>query len=555
MSSKERIQIIPLGGLGEIGKNMMILEHGDTGIIIDAGMMFPGYQMHGIDFVIPDFSYIIENRSRIQALILTHGHEDHIGALPYLIREINVPIYGTKLTLGFARNRLAEHSFPYEPHLIEIFPRQSVKFGQITAEFFRVCHSVADGVGIAFHTPLGTIIHSGDFKVDFTPVHNDYLDLQKLAELGEKGILLLMADSTNSENAGYTPSERELSHSLLETITSSEGKVLVATFASNIYRIQQIFDICNKVKKKVAIVGMSMERNISMAKDLGYLEFEQSLLIPPEKVKSYGRKKIVILTTGSQGEPMSALSRIANNRYKSFEVERGDTVILSSSIIPGNEQTVSKIVNSFFKKGASVYYEGFEDLHVSGHASREELKLLLSVTKPKYFIPIHGEMRHLIHHSNLAKQMGIREENIIIAGDGDVIRIDEKGVAISNCVAAGNVYIDGKNVGEIEHTILKDRQRLSRDGIVIVVVTITNEKEGVGLLDPEITSKGFVYSDESEDLFNNAKMRVLNMVKQYLKEMNADLDHLKDLIKAELGSYFKRETGINPIVLPIIIEV
>lgn len=552
MRETENIRIIPLGGLGEIGKNMMLIEYQDSIIIVDAGMMFPEDQMPGIDFVIPDFSYITERRNKVKALLLTHGHEDHIGALPYLLKEVNVPVYGTRLTIGFARNRLEEHTFTDRPVFIEIKPREKVSFGAISAEFFRVCHSVADGVGIAFHTPHGIIIHSGDFKIDFTPVSDDTFDFRKLSEFGEKGVLLLMSDSTNAENKGYTPSESKLNDSLFETITGSDGKVLVALFASNIHRMQQIFDICSRAEKKVAVLGMSMEKNIAMAKDLGYLKYKESILISPEKVNSYKNNKVVVLTTGSQGEPMSALSRIAASKYKSFDIEKGDTVILSASIIPGNEKTVSRIVNVLFRKGASVLYEGFEDLHVSGHASQEELKLIIAITKPKYFIPIHGEFRHLIHHSNLAKQVGVEEKNIIIAEDGDVININESGIAIDDKVTAGHVYIDGKSIGDVESTILRERHKISEDGIIIVIIPIGVEDSSI--LHPEIISRGFVYSIEAE-IFTEAKDIVFDMARKYIRDKTNDRLVLINRVKKALKNYFFKKTAQSPLIVPVVIEV
>lgn len=552
MRETENIRIIPLGGLGEIGKNMMLIEYQDSIIIVDAGMMFPEDQMPGIDFVIPDFSYITERRNKVKALLLTHGHEDHIGALPYLLKEVNVPVYGTRLTIGFARNRLEEHTFTDKPVFIEIKPREKVSFGAISAEFFRVCHSVADGVGIAFHTPHGIIIHSGDFKIDFTPVSDDTFDFRKLSEFGEKGVLLLMSDSTNAENKGYTPSESKLNDSLFETITGSDGKVLVALFASNIHRMQQIFDICSRAEKKVAVLGMSMEKNIAMAKDLGYLKYKESILISPEKVNSYKNNKVVVLTTGSQGEPMSALSRIAASKYKSFDIEKGDTVILSASIIPGNEKTVSRIVNVLFRKGASVLYEGFEDLHVSGHASQEELKLIIAITKPKYFIPIHGEFRHLIHHSNLAKQVGVEEKNIIIAEDGDVININESGIAIDDKVTAGHVYIDGKSIGDVESTILRERHKISEDGIIIVIIPIGVEDSSI--LHPEIISRGFVYSIEAE-IFTEAKDIVFDMARKYIRDKTNDRLVLINRVKKALKNYFFKKTAQSPLIVPVVIEV
>jgi len=549
----EYIRIILLGGIGEIGKNMMLIEYHDGLIVVDAGMMFPEEHMPGIDCVIPDFSYVLDNRKKVKAILLTHGHEDHIGALPYLLRELNVPIYGTKLTLGFAKIRLEEHYLPYKPLFHEIVPRQKVSFGDITAEFFRVCHSVADGVGIAFHTPFGIIIHSGDFKFDTTPIYEHYFDFYKLAEFGEKGVLFLMSDSTNAENKGYTTSEKELNILLFDVIFNAKGRVLVATFASNIHRIQQIFDVCMRTGRKLAILGKSMEKNIAMAKDLGYLKFSDSMVIQPDRIKSQQRDKVVLLTTGTQGEPMSALSQIAHSRHKLMDIENGDTVILSASIIPGNEKTVTKIVNCLFKRGALVFYEGFEDLHVSGHASREELKLLMAITKPEYFMPIHGEFRHLIHHSNLAKEMGIEKKNIILAEDGDVITIDRDGISVTDKVAAGHIYIDGNTIGNFESTVLKDRTRLSEDGIVVVILPLT--LEGHGIMQPEIFSRGFIYPQNREDFIIKAKDIVFDVVRNCIKEKGINEGALKTSIKNALKSYFRRETTLSPMIVPIVVEV
>ena len=553
MPQSSGIRIIPIGGVGEIGKNMMLVEHDDSILIIDAGMMFPDGNLPGIDFIIPDLTYILENRHRVEAIILTHGHEDHIGALPYLLKELRVPIYGTRLTIGFARNRLEEHSLNYEPEFIEIEPRQSVTFGNIGLEFFRVCHSVADGVGIAFHTPFGIIVHSGDFKFDFTPIYDHHFDFFKIAELGEKGVLLLLSDSTNAEHQGYTPSERELNNSFFDAINNATGRIIIATFASNVHRIQQIFDVCRKAGKRVSILGRSMERNIAMARELGYLDFEENLVVAPEKINSYKRNSVLLLTTGSQGEPMSGLSRIAHSRHQYLNIENGDTVILSASIIPGNERTVSRVVNSLFRKGAHVFYEGFEDLHVSGHASREELKLLISVIRPRFFIPIHGEFKHLIHHADLAKEMGIEEKNILIAEDGDVITVDENGICITGEVEVGSVYIDGKNMGDIENTVVRDRHRLAEDGVVIIVIPLSLENHGV--MHPEIYSKGFILLQDEESVMSGAKDIVFEEVRQHLKRGPLQESELKSAVIDALKSYFRKEASRTPVIAPIVIEV
>lgn len=553
LMEKDEIRIIPLGGVGEIGKNMMVIEYRDTIIIVDSGVMFPGERMKGIDFIIPDFSYVVEKKQKVKGILLTHGHEDHIGALPYLLKEISAPVYGTRLTLGFAKNRLDEHKLPAEPEFNEIRPRQKIDFGDISAEFFSVFHSIADGVGIAFHTPYGTIVHSGDFKIDYTHIYDTPFDFFKLAEFGERGVLLLMSDSTNAENEGYTPSEIALNESLMKAISGACGKVLVATFASSTHRIQQVFDAAKRAGRKIAILGRRMESNISMAKSLGHLKFDDSIVIPPDRIKNYRSEEVVVLTTGSQGEPMAALSLIARGKHGLLRIEKGDTVIISASVIPGNERTVSEIVNSLYRRGASVIYEGFRQIHVSGHASQEELKLLMTITKPKYFIPIHGEFRQLINHSCLARQIGMKDENILVIEDGDVVCIDKDGIRTEERLPLGSVCIDGKGVGGVEAMALSDRNRLSEGGVVVVVIPITIEDSGI--MEPEIFSKGFIFSDAPDSLLEKAKDIVFDAVRGCVREKNAGSDRLKRTVKERLKEYFYRETAKNPVIVPIVIDL
>jgi len=548
----EELRIIPLGGLGEIGKNMMVVESGDTMIIVDAGMMFPDDTMPGIDFVIPDFSYVLENRKKIRGIILTHGHEDHIGALPYLLSLVDVPVFGTKLTLGFARNRIEDHSIACRVNLHEVNPREPYEFGDLKIEFFRVCHSIADGVGLSIETPAGYIVHSGDFKFDLGPSRENF-DFFKLTEYGEKGVILLLSDSTNAESKGFTPSERELYARFRDVISNAPGRVIVATFASNIHRIQQVFDVSVRSGKRVAILGKSMEKNIEMGKKLGYLHFNERILISSKKLQSYRKDSIVLLTTGSQGEPMSALSRIIYNRHR-LDIEKSDTVILSSSIIPGNEKTVTKIVNDLFKRGAQVYYEGVDELHVSGHASREELKLLIAMTKPKYFMPIHGEFRHLITHVRLAKEMGVPEKNIILCEDGDVVSVRDEDVRITDRVRAGHVYIDGKSIGAIEATVLEDRHKLSRDGIVIVALPVLAGGKKM-ISPPDIYSRGFIHCEISSDLFEKAKTAVYQSAMDLVGQEGLDHSLIKACIVDTLKSFFRKQTSRVPIIVPLITEV
>jgi ribonuclease J len=543
------LRFVSLGGLGEIGKNMMVVEDGETMLVIDAGLMFPDAQLSGIDFVIPDFSYVLENREKVAGIILTHGHEDHIGALPYLLREIDAPVFGSRLTLGFARNRMEEHPPPHPVEYREIEPRQILSFGNMTVEFFRVCHSVAGGFGVAFHTPAGYIVHTGDFKFDFGPGIEHSFDLYTLAEFGEKGVLLLMSDSTNAENRGYTPSEKELKGALFETIYRAEGRVLVSTFSSNIHRIQHVFDVCREVGRKICILGRSMVKNIDLARELGYLRFNRSMIVPADRVMSVERRKIVILTTGTQGEPMSALSQIASDRHKNFDIERGDTVVLSASIIPGNEKTVSRVVNGLFERGATVYYEGFEALHVSGHASREELKLMMALTRPRYFIPIHGEFRHLFHHANLAREYGVPDDRIFICVDGDVIEVDGDTVSLGERVRAGRWFIDGRAVVPIDTALLMDRCRLSEDGLIIAVLTRSDGE----ISEPHLYTRGFVHPGDR--VLERARTVLAEAVRDCARREGGDEGAICDEVKETLTRFFAREGFRPPVVLPIVIDL
>ncbi len=547
------VRLVFLGGMGEIGKNMLVVEDEESMVVVDAGIMFPQEQMSGVDFVIPDFSYVLERRDKLRAVVLTHGHEDHIGALPFLLREVQVPVYGTRLTLGFAKNRLEEHVIPHPVRFEEIAPRQQVRLGGLRLEFFRVCHSVADGVGFALHTSGGIVLHTGDFKIDFTPVHGDRMDFYKLAEYGERGVLLLMSDSTNAESKGYSPSERELRGLLFDTLANAGGRVVISTFASNIHRIQQIFEVCERTGKKVCILGRSMERNVSLARELGYLRFGDELVVPMERIKSYSRNQVVLLTTGTQGEPMSALAQIAADRHKLVGVERGDTVILSASIIPGNEKTVSNIINSLFKRGANVFYEGFEDLHVSGHASREELKMMIALTRPTYFIPIHGEFRHLIHHSNLAKEMGIPEQNIVLAQNGDVIEVREGRVLVTGRTGVGSRCVDGRVPGTTGNDLLTERCRIFEEGVVIVVVPVTREDSGV--MEPEIFSRGFMHLNQGDELRRRAEGVALEAVRRCLHRHRMNGECLREEIRAALEDFFRKEVSRHPVIIPVVVEV
>ncbi|WP_426349252.1 ribonuclease J [Alloiococcus sp. CFN-8] len=551
---KGKVKVIPLGGINEIGKNLTAFEYKEEIIVIDCGLAFPDEDMYGIDIVIPDISYLIKNKEKVKGIFLTHGHEDHIGALPYFLKQLNVPVYGTKLTLGLVGNKLKEHGLLSSVELKIVAPRDIVKLQYMSVEFIKTNHSIADSVAIAIHTPLGVIIHTGDFKVDYTPIDGEIIDLARFAELGRKGVLLLLADSTNVERPGYTMSESTVGVTFENIFSQTTGRILVATFASNIHRLQQIITAAHKYGRKVAVSGRSMENNVNVALELGYLELEKDTLISVDAINKYPPEKSVIITTGSQGETMSALSRISNNDHKKISISPGDLVIISASPIPGNEKLISKVINQLFKKGAEVVYEALADVHVSGHACQEELKLMHALVKPKYFIPVHGEYRHLKQHTELAIKMGLKPENVLIPENGDVIEVGRDMLRKNGTVVSGNVFVDGYGVGDVGNVVLRDRKHLSQDGILTVVVTIEKESSSV-IAGPDIISRGFVYVRESEDLMDNAK----EIVKQTLKECEdkgiRDWSTLKSKIKEALRIFLYEKTKRKPMILPIIMEI
>lgn len=555
MSKNEpKIQIIPLGGLGEIGKNMTIVQYEKEILVIDAGLMFPEEDMPGIDIVIPDITYLKENRENVKAILLTHGHEDHIGALPYVLQEINVPLYGTKLTLGLVEGKLKENKIKKNIPMNVVNPLQTVKIGNFLVEFFRVNHSIPDSLGIAIHTPIGTICHTGDFKFDQTPVDGKIADLHKLAELGSKGVLALLSDSTNAERMGYTMSEKVVGATIDEIFSMAKGRIIVATFASNIHRIQQVVDAAFKYDRKVAIVGRSMVNTVSIAANLGYINLPENMILELDEVSRLPENKIVIITTGSQGEPMSALTRMAMSEHKKLEIIPGDTVLIAATPIPGNEKLVARTIDHLFKQGADVIYEKISGVHVSGHASQEELKLMINLVKPKYFIPVHGEYRHLIHHANLAKEVGIPEENIFIAENGRIIEFTKDGARFSGKVTAGKVLVDGLGVGDVGNIVLRDRKQLAQDGIMIVVVTIDKETTEV-VAGPDIISRGFVYVRESEQLIEQAKDIVKQELKKCQEEKITEWSSIKTEVRDALGKFLFEQTRRRPMILPIIMEV
>lgn len=547
-------RVIPLGGLGEIGLNMMIMEYDDTIIVIDCGLMFPEDYMLGIDIVIPDISYLRKNKEKVKAFVITHGHEDHTGALPFVLRDINAPIYGTALTLGLIKQKLEEFNLDKETEFKTVMPRGKVSIGQFEIEFIRVSHSIADGVGLAITTPIGVVIHTGDFKLDQTPVDGEVLDYARFSEYGEKGVLLLLSDSTNVEKEGYTVSERDVGVTFEEIFRKSEGRIIVAAFSSNIHRIQQVLDVAEKFGRKVMLNGRSMVANIGIARELGYLKAPDGLIVDLREIDNLPPQRACLLTTGSQGEPMSALTRMAVNDHKQIKIQRGDTVILSSKFIPGHEKAISNMMNHLYRRGAEVIYEKVSEIHVSGHASQEELKIMLNMVRPKYFIPIHGEYRHLVKHSQLAEKVGVKKENIILAEDGDVVEITKDGMAVREKVEYGKVFVDGKGVGDVGDMVLKDRKHLSQDGLVIAVLAL-NEKTGEVIYGPDIITRGLIFEQESAELLEGAKNVVLGALNNINIEAKTDWLEVKEEIRKALRRFFNKALERKPIILPLIIEI
>ena len=551
---KEKIKIIPLGGLNEIGKNLTAFEYKNEIIVIDCGLKFPDDEMLGIDVVIPDISYLLKNQDKVKGIFLTHGHEDHIGALPYILKQLNVPVYGTKLTLGIVETKLKEHGLLSSTKLRCVKPKDIVKSENLSIEFIRTSHSIADSVAIAIHTPIGIILHTGDFKIDFTPIDGCVADLTRFAELGKKGVIAMLADSTNVERKGYTMSESTVGEAFENIFSQAKGRIIVATFASNVHRIQQIITAAEKFERRVAVSGRSMENIVAVATELGYLSVQDGMLIDIDDIDKYPDDKIVIITTGSQGEPMSALSRMAASEHKKVNIEKGDMVIISATPIPGNEKLVFKVINQLFKKGAEVIYESLADVHVSGHACQEELKLMHTLVKPKFFIPVHGEYRHLKQHAELAIKLGLPEENVIIANNGEVIEVSRDSIRKNGSIMAGHVFVDGLGVGDVGNIVLRDRRHLSQDGILTVVVTIERET-GKVVAGPDIISRGFVYVRESEDLIDEAKEKVRNVLKECEAKHIKEWATIKSSVKDVLRIFLYEKTKRNPMILPIIVEV
>ena len=549
------VRIIPLGGLNEIGKNMTVIECSNDMFIIDCGLAFPDTEMPGVDIVIPDFTYVEKNRDKLRGVVLTHGHEDHIGGLAYLLKKVNVPVYGTKLTLGLVEGKLKEHGLYGKANLNVVSHRKTVRMGCMAVEFIRVNHSIPDAVGMAVHTPAGIIVHTGDFKIDYSPINGEIIDLTRFGELGSKGVLALMADSTNAERPGYTQSERKVGESFEKLFTKAEGKrIIIATFSSNIHRIQQIVNCAEKYGRKVAVFGRSMINVISTAIELGYLDVPKGIIIDIDMMNRYDSSEIILITTGSQGEPMSALTRMAMNDHKKVNITPMDFIIISATPIPGNEKFVTKVVNELMKSGAEVVYEAMYEVHVSGHACQEELKLIQALTKPKFFIPVHGEYKHLKKHAALARELGMPKENVIIGEIGSVIETDGNKMKIVSQVPAGKVLVDGLGVGDVGSIVLRDRKHLAQDGLIIVVVGIEKASNTI-VSGPDIISRGFVYVRESEELIDNARHLLASTLATCSIQDFREWNSIKTRLRDALSDYIYEKTKRSPMILPIIMEI
>ncbi len=551
---KDNFKIIPLGGLDEIGKNITVFEYGNEIVLVDCGLEFPEDDMLGVDLVIPDVTYLEKNKEKIKGLVVTHGHEDHIGAIPYVLQKINIPIYATKLTIGLIKNKLEEHKLLSSTKLNVVEQGQTINFGNIKVEFIRSSHSIPDSVMLAIHTPVGVVLHTGDFKVDFTPIDDKIMDLGRIAELGNRGVLALMSDSTNSERKGYTMSERTIGEVFDRLFQNNKKRIVVATFASNVHRVQQIVNSAEKYGRKIAVCGRSMINMIETAREIGYIDAPENMFIDIDMIKNYTDDQLVIITTGSQGETMSALTRMAAGEHKKVVITPNDMVIISATPIPGNEKLVSNVINDLMQIGAEVIYSALENVHVSGHACQEEQRLIISLAKPKYFIPVHGEYRQLRAHAETAKEMGILAENIFILENGKTLELNKKEAKITTSVPSGKILVDGLGVGDVGNIVLRDRQHLSQDGLIVIVMTM-DSSTGEIVSGPDVVSRGFVYVRESETLMDDVKKVINQEVRNFEEEGIRDWSTIKSTLKDDLRDYIFQRTKRNPMILPIIMEV
>lgn len=548
------IKIIPLGGLGEIGLNMMVVEYKGAILVIDAGLMFPEDYMLGVDFVIPDMTYIRERKSMVSGILLTHAHEDHIGALPYLLREVNVPVYGTPFTLGIVKYKLEERELLSTTILHDIYPGRMLRIGPFDLDIIRVNHSIVDGIGVAIRTDLGLIVHTGDFKINHSAPADMRTDVSKFAECGAENVLALLSDSTNVEKEGYTISDGEIGETLEKIILKSQGRVIIALFSSNIMRIQQLINIAQRLESKLVFNGRSIEISVQIARELGFIQIPEGMEIDIDQVDRYPDGRVIIITTGSQGEPMSSLARMASGIHKQIKIESGDTVILSSKFIPGNEKAITKIINNLYRRGADVIYEKISDIHVSGHAFQEELKLMINLTRPKYFIPIHGEYRHLVLHGRLARQVGLDDSQILIAENGQIIEFSEREGRIGSHVTTGRILVDGKGIGDVGRSILKERRTLSEEGFVAVTIAF-DEETGIIIYGPEIISRGFVFETETGYLLDDAICVILEIVEDIGPDVPDRLEVIRSRMQSALRHYFNFTIQRRPVILPFILEL
>jgi ribonuclease J len=548
------LKIIPLGGLGEIGLNMMVFEYLDTMFVVDAGLMFPEDYMLGVDYAIPEMEYLRENRKKLAGVVLTHAHEDHIGALPYLLRMANVPVFGSPFTLGVLRHKLEEHGLLAKTALHVVYPGEKLRINEFELEFIQVGHSIVDGLGLCINSPVGRIIHTGDFKINNASLMGPVTDVTKFAQFGAEGVLALLSDSTNVEKEGYTKSAKEIGEILGKIMSDAKGRTIIALFASNITRIQMVVDIARALGRKIVINGRSIEVSVNIAKELDYIENTDDVEININEINDYPDEEIVIITTGSQGEPMSALARIASGNHKQIAVKKGDTVVLSSKFIPGNEKAIAKIINDLYRHGADVIYEKISNIHVSGHAFQEELKLMINLTRPKYFIPIHGEYRHLILHTRLAEQMGIRKENILLAENGQVIEFDRTGGRVRGTVPTGRTFVDGKGIGDVGRSVLKERQTLSEDGLVVVTLAF-DEETGIVVYGPEVMSRGFVFENQTGHLIADAQCVILEAIEDIGLDVPNRVEKIRTRLQKDLKQYFFFTIGRKPMILPFVLEL